>query len=184
MIPDFSRSQRDQTEALAGLSKEVVISRYRRERDGGDDEDVPVKVAEFAIFDEHDRAIGIDEPQFRFCAETLDRRSWAPAGDSILRAIDKLVLVHRVSRARCRGRPTGRIVLVLRPSSRALPHPGTPWPLALTEEHRCRAPHGDEWTDARRQFAEAIRGRKRYAGVPARSAAFALRTKTRNGSRL
>lgn len=82
--------------AFAELSDEVVIAEYRRQRDDSDGEDVPVKVAEFAILDKGDRAIGIDEPQSRFYAETLDRHSWDPDGDSILSAIDKLVLVHRL----------------------------------------------------------------------------------------
>ena len=89
MIPELDA-------AFAGLSDEVVIAEYRRQRDGSDGEDIPVKVAEFAILDKGDRAIGIDEPQSRFYAETLDRHSWDPDGDSILSAIDKLVLVHRL----------------------------------------------------------------------------------------
>ena len=82
--------------AFSGIADDVVIAEYRRQRDGGEREEIPVKVAEFEILDKGDPRIGIDDSQSTFYAETLDRDLWDPDREVLLDSIDKLVLVHRL----------------------------------------------------------------------------------------
>ncbi len=82
--------------AFADTADETVIAEYRRQQGEGEREDVPVKAAEFEILDKGDDFIGDDDPHSRFFAETLERPAWDPDENSLLTAIDKLVLVHRL----------------------------------------------------------------------------------------
>ena len=65
-------------------------------RSRAEQEDVPVKTADFEILDKGDNFIGEDDPRSKFYAETLARADWDPGSDTLLAAIDKLVLVHRL----------------------------------------------------------------------------------------
>ena len=82
--------------AFADIPDEDVTAEYRRQKGGGESEEIPVKVAEFGILDKGDSSIGEDDPRSRFHAETLDRAAWDPATDALLAPVDKLVLVHRL----------------------------------------------------------------------------------------
>ena len=89
MIPELDA-------AFADTADETVLAEYRRQQPEGEREDVPVKAAEFEILDKGDSFIGEDDPRSRFFAETLARTTWDPDEDTLLAAIDKLVLVHRL----------------------------------------------------------------------------------------
>ena len=89
MIPELAA-------AFAGTADEAVLAEYHRQQSGGEREDVPVKTAEFEILDKGDDCIGENDPRSRFFAETLARTAWDPDEDTLLAAIDKLVLVHRL----------------------------------------------------------------------------------------
>ena len=82
--------------AFSAIPDETVIAEYRRQSDGGEGEETPVKVAEFEILNKGGRRIGVDNSQSKFYAETLDRALWDPGDDTLLTSIDKLVLVHRL----------------------------------------------------------------------------------------
>ena len=82
--------------AFADTADETVLAEYRRQQGQGEREDIPVKTAEFEILDKGDDFIGEDDPRSRFFAETLVRAAWDPDEDTLLAAIDKLVLVHRL----------------------------------------------------------------------------------------
>lgn len=82
--------------AFADTADETVLAEYRRQQGQGEREDVPVKTAEFEILDKGDNVIGEDDPRSRFFAKTLVRATWDPDEDTLLAAIDKLVLVHRL----------------------------------------------------------------------------------------
>ena len=82
--------------AFADTADETVLAEYRRQQGEGEREDVPVKTAEFEILDKGDDCIGDDDPGSRFFAETLERAAWDPDKDTLLAAVDKLVLVHRL----------------------------------------------------------------------------------------
>ena len=89
MIPELDA-------AFADTADETVLAEYRRQRGEGEREDVPVKTAEFEILDKGDDFIGEDDARSRFFAATLVRAAWDPDEDTLLAAIDKLVLVHRL----------------------------------------------------------------------------------------
>ena len=82
--------------AFDGVADEEVISEFRRQLEGSESVDVPVKVAEFAILNKGDARIGRDDPGSRFYAETLT--NWSPelAGDVLFDGMDNLVVVHRL----------------------------------------------------------------------------------------
>ena len=82
--------------AFADTTDEAVLAEYRRQKGGGEREEVPVKTAELEILDQGDRFIGEDDARSRFHAETLPRADWDPDRDTLLAAVDKLVLVHRL----------------------------------------------------------------------------------------
>ena len=82
--------------AFADTADETVLAEYRRQQGQGEREDIPVKTAEFEILDKGDDFIGEDDPRSRFFAETLERPDWDPEKNTLLTAIDKLVLVHRL----------------------------------------------------------------------------------------
>ena len=79
-----------------GISDEAVIAEFRRQRGGGETEDVPVKVAEFEILNTGDDRIGENDSRSKFYAETLPREAWDPNSNPLLAPIDNLVLVHRL----------------------------------------------------------------------------------------
>ena len=89
MIPELGAS-------FADISDEAVVAEYRRQKGDGENDDVPVKVAEFEILDIGDVRIGEDNSRSRFHAETLTRAAWNPDDDVLLASVDKLVLVHRL----------------------------------------------------------------------------------------
>lgn len=89
MIPELNA-------AFADTSDEAVLTEFRRQQGEGEQENVPVKTAEFVILDKGDSNIGEDGPRSRFFAETLTRAAWNPDEDNLLESIDKLVLVHRL----------------------------------------------------------------------------------------
>ena len=89
MIPELDA-------AFTGIADETVLAEYRRQQGGAEREDVPVKIAEFEILNKGDNFIGEDDPRSKFYAETLARADWDPDRDTVLAAIDKLVLVHRL----------------------------------------------------------------------------------------
>ena len=89
MIPELKA-------AFDGISDEAVTTEFQRQSGNGDSEDVPVKVAEFAILDKGDAHIGQDNPQSRFHAETLTGWRPDPVEDVLFDGVDKLVLVHRL----------------------------------------------------------------------------------------
>ncbi len=82
--------------AFASTDDETVLAEYLRQQGEGEREDVPVKTAEFEILDKGDNVIGADDPHSRFFSETLARTAWDPDKDTLLAAVDKLVLVHRL----------------------------------------------------------------------------------------
>ena len=87
--------------AFAGAEDDAVVAEYRRRRAGaGQDLEVPVKTAEFAILDSGAAIIGEDDPSSRFHAETLPRADWDPNGDSAAAMVDKLALAHRIREVR------------------------------------------------------------------------------------
>ena len=59
-------------------------------------ENVPVKVAEFAILNKGDSLIGEDDSGSDFHAETLNRDKWQRDSDSFFDGIENLVQVHRL----------------------------------------------------------------------------------------
>lgn len=83
-------------DAFAGIADDAVLSEYRRQKGGGEQENIPVKTAEFEILDSGTDTIGEDDPRSRFHAETLERTSWDKGQSPLVRAVDKLVLVHRL----------------------------------------------------------------------------------------
>ena len=89
MIPELDA-------AFADIDDDTVISEYRRQQGGGEREDVPVKTAEFEILDAGHNYIGEDDARSTFYAETLARDDWDLDQDTVLAAVDKLVLVHRL----------------------------------------------------------------------------------------
>ena len=82
--------------AFDGIPDETVLAEYRRQQGVGEQEDIPVKSAEFEILDKGDAVIGEDDPRSRFHAETLSREVWDSQSEGHLIAVDKLVLVHRL----------------------------------------------------------------------------------------
>ena len=89
MIPELDA-------AFADIADETVIGEYRRQANGGEGEDIPVKAAEFDILDKGDRSIGEDDSRSKFYAETPSRASWDLGSDAPINSVDKLVLVHRL----------------------------------------------------------------------------------------
>ena len=94
-LTDFRRSP-ELNAAFAGIADEDVIAEYQRQKGGGQSEEVPVKVAEFAVLDNGAKCVGQDDPRSKFHAETLDRDAWDRERKALLAPIDKLVLVHRL----------------------------------------------------------------------------------------
>ncbi len=82
--------------AFDGISDEAVLVEFRRQQGEGEQEEVPVKIAEFEVLDSGNAVIGKDRPRARFHAETLARKDWDPGQASVLATLDKLVLVHRL----------------------------------------------------------------------------------------
>ena len=82
--------------AFLDISDDAVITEFRRQKEGDEGEEIPVKVAEFEILDKGDPCIGTDDSRSTFYAETLDRDLWDPDKEALLDSIDKLVLVHRL----------------------------------------------------------------------------------------
>ncbi len=95
MLTDF-RKIRDLDAAFANIDDDVVIAEYRRQLRSGDEDDIPVKAAEFDVLNNGSTTIGHDDPHSTFHAETLPRGDWDPGGIPTLADIDKLVLVHRL----------------------------------------------------------------------------------------
>ena len=95
MLSDF-RKLPELNAAFDGVSDDSVIVEFRRQASGGEGEEVPVKVAEFAILNKGGPLIGQDHPQSKFHAETLLDSEETKNQDAILDGIDKLVLVHRL----------------------------------------------------------------------------------------
>ena len=95
MIPELKA-------AFDGISKDDVKREFLRQlaqRDGNagsEIENVPVKVAEFAILNKGDSLVGEDSPGSTFHAETLSRDSWIPESDSLFDGIENLVRIHRL----------------------------------------------------------------------------------------
>ena len=85
-----------------GMSKEDVIREFLRQLaqqtgDGASEiENVPVKVAEFAILNKGDAQIGEDHPNSIFHAETLNSLPELPEEVELSEGIENLVLVHRL----------------------------------------------------------------------------------------
>lgn len=94
-IADFRKSS-ELNAIFDGISDEAVIGEFQRQRDGGETENVPVKVAEFEILNTGDDRIGENDSRSKFYAETLPREAWDPNSNSLLAPIDNLVLVHRL----------------------------------------------------------------------------------------
>ena len=94
-ITDFRKSS-ELNAIFDGISDEAVIAEFRRQRDGSEREDMPVKVAEFKILNEGKDPIGKNDPGSKFYAQTLPREAWDPNSNSLLASIDNLVLVHRL----------------------------------------------------------------------------------------
>ena len=88
--------------AFDGISKNDVKGEFLRQlsqQDGNvksEIENVPVKVAEFAILNKGDSLVGEDNPGSTFHAETLSRDPWIPDGDGLFDGIENLVQVHRL----------------------------------------------------------------------------------------
>ncbi len=89
MIPELAA-------AFSDYDDEAVIAEYRRQHDGGTDEDVPVKDAEFGVLDCGRATVGEDDPRSALFAQTLDRSAWDSGADPLLSGIGRLVLVHRL----------------------------------------------------------------------------------------
>ena len=94
-LSDFRRIP-ELNAAFADVADDEVIAEYERQKGGGQGEEVPVKVAEFAVLDHGGKCVGQDDPRSKFHAETLDRHTWDPDAKALLAPIDKLVLVHRL----------------------------------------------------------------------------------------
>ena len=82
--------------AFSGIADEAVLAEYRRQQGEGEREDLPVKTAEFEILNKGEKFIGEDDARSKFYAETLTSKDWNPNDDTLLAAIDKLLLVHRL----------------------------------------------------------------------------------------
>ena len=78
------------------VGDETVLAEYRRQKGGGEREDVPVKTAEFEILDKGDDFIGENDAHSKFYAQTLPRNDWDPNRHTLLATVDKLVLVYRL----------------------------------------------------------------------------------------
>lgn len=81
---------------FSDIEDAVVMAEYNRQRGNGEQEDIPVKAAEFEILNKGNSYIGEDDARSKFYAETLTRTDWDPDHDTLLAAVDKLVLVHRL----------------------------------------------------------------------------------------
>ena len=95
MLADFRRMP-ELNAAFHEIGDDAVLAEFRRQSNGGEAEEVPVKVAEFAILNQGDATIGRDHPHSNFHAETLVDFADANRGDDYLDGIDRLVLVHRL----------------------------------------------------------------------------------------
>ena len=88
--------------AFDGISKDDVKREFLRQlaqQNGSEKseiENVPVKVAEFAILNKGDSLVGEDNPGSTFHAETLSSDTWNPEGDGLFDGIENLVQVHRL----------------------------------------------------------------------------------------
>jgi len=91
MIPDVAR-------ALEGLTDDDAIGLIERRRAGGagDASTVPVRQVEFEILNIATGTRGRDDPDSPLFAEALPRANWDPTGDPRLRAVERVVLVHRL----------------------------------------------------------------------------------------
>ena len=95
MLADF-RKIPELNAAFDEISDDSVLAEFRRQLSGGEGEDVPVKIAEFAILNKGDASVGQDNPQSRFHAETVMNDVGSYYEDALFDGIDKLVLVHRL----------------------------------------------------------------------------------------
>ena len=82
--------------AFADFTDADVVAEYRRQKAGGVQDDVPVKVAELQILNKGDALLGVDAPGSRFHGETLARHTWDVSADALLEPVQHLVLVHRL----------------------------------------------------------------------------------------
>jgi hypothetical protein len=84
--------------ALEGLSDEEAMTLIERRRVGGagDVVSVPVRQAEFEILNVALGTRGNDDPDSPFFAEALPRTAWDPGSNPRLKAIERVVLVHRL----------------------------------------------------------------------------------------
>lgn len=82
--------------AFVDFDDETVLAEYHRQQGNEEQEDIPVKVAEFEILNKGKHFVGEDDSRSKFYAETLTRADWDPDQDTLLEVVDKLVLVHRL----------------------------------------------------------------------------------------
>ena len=95
MLADFRRIP-ELDAAFDEIGDDSVLTEFRRQVGGGGGEEVPVKIAEFAILNKGEASIGQDHPQSKFHAETLVDINGTGTQDPLLDGIDRLVLVHRL----------------------------------------------------------------------------------------
>ena len=95
MLADFRRIP-ELNAAFDDIADESVLAEFRRQASGDEGEEIPVKVAEFAILNKGDAIIGRDHPQSKFHAETLVTDGGPHPKVALLDGIDRLVLVHRL----------------------------------------------------------------------------------------
>lgn len=88
MIPELDA-------AFQNIDNEKVIEEFHRQS-GDEQDDAPIKSAEFKVLNQGSTIIGKDHTNSKFHAETLSRDVWDSGEDPALGAVDKLVLVHRL----------------------------------------------------------------------------------------
>ena len=79
-----------------GIDDAEIIAEYFRQKGGGEDDEVPVKIAEFQILNKGDPQIGQDLPGSKFYGETLPRNAWEQGDNPLLDSVQHLMLVHRL----------------------------------------------------------------------------------------
>jgi hypothetical protein len=95
-LPHF-RTIPDVAKALEGLTDEQTMALIERRRSAtGGAGDVSVRQAEFDVLNLPAGTRGRDDPDSPFFAEVLPRAVWDPNSNTVLRNIERVVLVHRL----------------------------------------------------------------------------------------
>jgi hypothetical protein len=95
VLPMLRKVIEDVRKALEGLTDEEAMALIERRRSSSVS-DVSVRQAEFEMLNVPAGTRGRDDPDSPFFAEALPRAIWDPKNATILRSIERVVLVHRL----------------------------------------------------------------------------------------